>query len=72
VLRIVAFNESGDSPPSNIACVTPVAAPTNLTATPVDDSTIAVTWTDNSRSRGRVPRSCEPSTASGGARCWRP
>ena len=46
--RIVAFNESGDSPASNTACVTAVAAPSNLTATPVDDSTIALVWTDNS------------------------
>jgi hypothetical protein len=46
--RIIAFNRQGDSPPSNTACTTPPAGPTNLAATWVDGETIDLTWTDNS------------------------
>ena len=46
--RVFAFNSQGDYPPSNTACTTPPAAPTTLTATGVDGTTIAVAWRDNS------------------------
>ena len=47
--RVVAFNAGGESPPSNTACTTPPAAPSNLTATVVDGGvTVNLTWTDNS------------------------
>ena len=45
--RVVAFNVSGAASPSNIACATPPAAPTNLTATLVD-AMWELTWSDNS------------------------
>jgi fibronectin type III domain protein len=41
--RVVAFNGQGDSPPSNIECVTPVEGPTDLT-----DSLGILRWMDNS------------------------
>jgi hypothetical protein len=46
--RVVAFNVSGTAPPSNIACATPPAAPTNLTATPVGAQLWELAWSDNS------------------------
>lgn len=46
--RVVAFNGMGDSPPSNAACTTPPAGPTNLTVTWIDQETLDITWTDNS------------------------
>lgn len=46
--RVFAFNSLGDSPPSNTACTTPPAAPTDLTAARVDDVTLDLAWTDNS------------------------
>ena len=46
--RVVAYNAAGDAAPSNQACTTPPAAPTNLVATLVDASTIELTWSDNS------------------------
>jgi len=46
--RVIAFNNAGDSPPSNMDCTTLPAAPTNLVATPVESGTIELTWTDNS------------------------
>jgi hypothetical protein len=46
--RVVAFNVSGTAPPSNIACATLPAAPTNLTATLVGELTWELAWTDNS------------------------
>jgi fibronectin type 3 domain-containing protein len=48
--RVVAFNATGDSPPSNVASATtqqahqPPAAPTNLTATALSASTINLAW----------------------------
>jgi hypothetical protein len=47
--RVVAFNGSGDSAPSNIGCTIPNDGPTNLTATEVDQTTFDLTWSDNSR-----------------------
>src|SRR5207302_3039192 len=46
--RVVAFNKSGDAPPSNTACTAFPFAPTNLVAKAVDGQTIDLTWTDNS------------------------
>ena len=46
--RAIAFNNLGDSPPSNTACTTPPAAPTDLTVTGVDAVTVDIAWTDNS------------------------
>jgi len=48
--RIIAFNAKGDSPPSNSACTTPPAGPTNLAVAAVDPLTLEVdlTWRDNS------------------------
>lgn len=42
--RVVAINGAGDSPPSNTACATTVAGPTDLTV----DSLGSLHWTDNS------------------------
>jgi len=46
--RVVAFNTRGDSPPSNMDCATPAAAPSDLTATSIDAQTTDLVWTDNS------------------------
>jgi len=46
--RLVAFNAGGDSSPSNRACTTPPASPSNVTARTVDPSTFELRWTDNS------------------------
>lgn len=50
--RVVAFNDSGDSAPSNVAEATTVAAApaaaSGLTATAVSPSQIDLAWTDNS------------------------
>jgi len=46
--RVVAFNVSGTASPSNIACATPAAAPTNLTATLVGELVWELAWSDNS------------------------
>jgi len=46
--RVFAFNSLGDSPPSNTACTTPPAGPTDLTVAAVDAITFDLTWTDNS------------------------
>lgn len=46
--RAVAYNAAGDSEPSTAVCVVPPAGPTNLVATPVDATTLELTWTDNS------------------------
>jgi titin len=45
--RALAYNSVGDSPPSEMACTTPPAAPTNLAATGSAEG-ILVTWNDNS------------------------
>lgn len=46
--RVIAHNSLGDSPPSNIDCTAPPAAPTNLTAVAVAGLAINLTWDDNS------------------------
>jgi hypothetical protein len=46
--RVSAFNVNGSSVPSNIACTSPPAAPTNLVATPTAGTSIDLTWSDNS------------------------
>jgi uncharacterized protein len=45
--RVVAFNSTGDSP-SGAHCTVPPARPTNLTAKPLDDLSVELTWMDNS------------------------
>jgi hypothetical protein len=44
--HVVAYNAAGDAPPSNTACATPPAGPTDLVATAIDDATLELTWTD--------------------------
>ncbi len=46
--RVIAFNAQSDSPPSNVDCTAPPAAPSGLAATVVDYQTIDLAWTDNS------------------------
>jgi fibronectin type 3 domain-containing protein len=50
--RVVAYNAGGDAAPSNTACATPPAGPTDLVATIVDAQTLELTWTDNSSVEG--------------------
>jgi len=45
--RVFAFNMIGTSPPSNVACEGDASAPTNVIATPVDQQSIDVSWSDN-------------------------
>jgi hypothetical protein len=45
--RVIAFNNAGDSPPSNTKCTAPPAGATNLRATWAEDGML-FTWTDNS------------------------
>jgi hypothetical protein len=47
--RVIAYNLAGESSPSNTACTTPPAAPTNLVQTQVDAQTFDLQWTDNSQ-----------------------
>ena len=46
--RVSAFNVNGSSAPSNIACTSPPAAPTNLVATSTEGTSIELVWADNS------------------------
>lgn len=46
--RVIAWNTAGQSSPSNIACTTPPAGPTDLISTQVDAETFELQWTDNS------------------------
>jgi Fibronectin type III domain len=46
--RVIAFNAAGEAAPSNAACTTPPARPTNLAATRLDAETVRLTWSDNS------------------------
>ena len=45
--RVLAQNSFGRSSPSDSTCVDPTGAPTDLTATAVDQQAIDLTWTDN-------------------------
>ena len=45
--RVVAFNVTGESPPSNTACTTPPATPSNPMATPLGTE-LELTWNDDS------------------------
>jgi len=46
--RVLAFNSTGDSAPSNVDCTSTTVGPTNLTATAVNSLTVDLAWTDNS------------------------
>lgn len=46
--RALAFNNAGESSPSNTDCTAPPAGPTGLTATAIDGETIDFAWRDNS------------------------
>ncbi len=47
--RVSAFNNVGESAPSNTACTAPPAGPTNLTVVAgVDPGTVDLVWSDNS------------------------
>ncbi len=46
--RVISFNATGDSPPSNVDCTTPPAPPTATGLTRIDDQTIVLSWLDNS------------------------
>lgn len=46
--RVVAFNNTGDSPALDGDCATPPAAPSGLVATAVGSDAIDLTWSDNS------------------------
>jgi hypothetical protein len=46
--RVIAFNDGGDSGPSESDCTTPPAAPSDLTAIVVDSQRVDLAWIDNS------------------------
>jgi hypothetical protein len=46
--RVVSYNATGDSPPSNVDCTTPPAPPTAAAVTRVDGQTVDFSWLDNS------------------------
>jgi hypothetical protein len=46
--RVIAYNATGDSPPSNVDCTTPPATPTPTAVTRFDEQTVDFTWLDNS------------------------
>jgi len=46
--RVISYNATGDSPPSNVDCTTPPAPPTVTAVTRVDDQTVDLSWLDNS------------------------
>jgi fibronectin type III domain protein len=50
--RVFAFNSAGDSPPSTVDCATPPAAPTGLSATPVEGLAIDLNWIDTNVEEG--------------------
>lgn len=47
--RVVQFNSAGDGSPSEVACTTTIAPPTDLQAKIIAGDSIAFTWTDNSQ-----------------------
>ncbi len=46
--RVISYNATGDSPPSNVDCTTPPAPPTPTAVTRIDDQTVDLSWLDNS------------------------
>jgi len=46
--RVVAYNSTAAAPPSNTACTTPPAAPTEVTLRQVEAGVLELTWRDNS------------------------
>lgn len=46
--RVVGYSDGGDAAPSNTACTTPPAGPTNLAGRMVSATTLELTWSDNS------------------------
>lgn len=46
--RVISYNATGDSPPSNVDCTTPPATPTPTAVTRIDDQTVDFSWLDNS------------------------
>lgn len=46
--RVISYNATGDSPPSNVDCSTPPAPPTATGLTRIDDQTVDLNWLDNS------------------------
>ena len=46
--RVIAYNATGDSPPSNVDCTTPPATPTATAITRIDDQTVDFSWLDDS------------------------
>ena len=46
--RVILYNATGDSPPSNVDCTTPPATPTPAAVTRIDDQTVDFSWVDNS------------------------
>lgn len=46
--RVLAVNAKGDSPPSNVDCVRPIAGPTDLAATTAGSDAVDLAWTNNS------------------------
>jgi titin len=45
--RVIAFNSAGESPPSAVACTTPLTAPATFVGTGRDTGEIDLAWTDN-------------------------
>jgi hypothetical protein len=46
--RVISYNVTGDSPPSNVDCTTPPATPTPTAVTRIDDQTVDFSWLDDS------------------------
>jgi hypothetical protein len=46
--RVIAYNATGDSPPSNVDCTTPPETPTPTAVTRIDEQTVDFSWLDNS------------------------
>ena len=62
--RVEAFNSLRSSPPSDVACTAPPAAPTGLAATFDGYTTVTLAWTDNSTAEHGY--SVQRATAPGG------
>jgi hypothetical protein len=46
--RVVAYSDGGDAAPSDAACTSPPAGPTNLAGSLINATTFQLTWSDNS------------------------